>query len=96
MCSPERQIMIKSGFTPISFERYVEKHLQANPGDGRKEITAGLKAALGAFKSGQRCECGNPIWVIGSAVVGNACFTCITGRADPTEDFEIDEACETK
>jgi hypothetical protein len=88
--------MMKSAFTPISFEAYVEKHLQANPGDSRKEITAALKAALDAFKSGQRCECGNPIWVIGSAVAGNACFTCITGSADPTEDFEIAEACEEK
>jgi hypothetical protein len=38
------------------------------------------------------CRCGNPIWVIGSAVVGNACFTCITGEALPDDDFEIDEA----
>ena len=88
--------MMKSGFTPISFEAYVEKHLQVNPGGSRKEIAAALKAALDAFKSGQRCECGTPIWVIGSAVAGNGCFTCITGRAEPTEDFEIDEACEKK
>jgi hypothetical protein len=32
-----------------------------------------------------------PIWAIGSAVVGNACFTCITGEADPSSDYEIDE-----
>jgi hypothetical protein len=27
----------------------------------------------------------------GSAVVGNAWFTCITGEADPSSDYEIDE-----
>jgi hypothetical protein len=32
--------------------------------------------------------------VIGSAVVGNACFTCITGEAMPDNEYEIDEACE--
>ncbi len=28
-----------------------------------------------------KCNCGNPIWVIGSAITGNACFSCITGEA---------------
>jgi len=32
--------------------------------------------------------------VIGSAFVGNACFTCITGEADPSDDYEIAEACD--
>jgi hypothetical protein len=27
----------------------------------------------------------------GSPVVGNAWFTCITGEADPSSDYEIDE-----
>jgi hypothetical protein len=30
--------------------------------------------------------------VIGSAISGNACFTCITGESFPTEDYEIDTA----
>ena len=25
---------------------------------------------------------------------GSACFTCITGEADPSDDYEIDEALE--
>jgi hypothetical protein len=86
--------MTKTGFTPITLEAYVEKHLRANPGSNREEIVTGLKTALKAFKKGTKCSCGNPIWVIGSALAGNACFTCITGEAYPTDDYEIDEACD--
>ncbi len=63
------------------------------PGTSRKEIETGLEAALKDYKSGVKCDCGNPIWVIGSAITGNACFTCITGEAVPDSDYEIDEAC---
>jgi hypothetical protein len=45
------------------------------------------------YQAGARCHCGEPIWVIGSAEAGHACFTCITGEADPSEDYEIAEAC---
>ncbi|MGE4541145.1 MAG: hypothetical protein AB7D35_07780, partial [Bacteroidales bacterium] len=38
------------------------------------------------------CSCGNDIWVIGSASVGNSCFTCITGESYPTDDYEIESA----
>jgi hypothetical protein len=34
--------------------------------------------------------------VIGSAETGHACFTCITGEADPSEDYEIAEACDKR
>lgn len=30
--------------------------------------------------------------MIGSAAVGNSCFTCITGESEPTTDYEIDSA----
>jgi hypothetical protein len=32
--------------------------------------------------------------VIGSAEAGLKCFTCITGESDPSEDYEIAEACD--
>ncbi len=85
---------MKSGFTPIKLNKFVDKYIQSNPGTSRKEITTGLKATLRDYKSGVKCDCGNPIWVIGSAVTGNACFTCVTGEAMPDSDYEIDEACE--
>ena len=85
---------MKTGFIPVKLEKFVEKYIKSNHGTSRKEITNGLKAALSDYKSGKKCDCGNPIWVIGSAVAGNACFTCITGEAMPDDDYEIDEACE--
>ena len=85
---------MKTGFTPIKLKEFVEKYVKSNSGTSRKEITAGLQAALRDYKSGVKCDCGNPIWVIGSAVVGNGCFTCITGEAVPDSDYEIDVACE--
>lgn len=49
---------------------------------------------LADYQAGARCDCGEPIWVIGSAETGHMCFTCITGEADPSEDYEIAEACD--
>ncbi len=84
---------MKHLFNPITIDRYVALHVEANPGDKPAEIRAALADALAAFKRGERCECGEPLWVIGSASSGHACFTCITGEAVPDEDYEIDEAC---
>jgi hypothetical protein len=80
------------GFVPISISRYVELHLASNPGTDRQDLMTRLQKAVEASKSGSRCACGAPIWVIGSAEVGMACFTCITGEAVPDDDYEIDEA----
>ncbi|MBE0411555.1 MAG: hypothetical protein IBX69_17660 [Anaerolineales bacterium] len=85
---------MKTSFIPISLKEYVELHLKSNPSASRVEITTALKEALEDYKKGEKClNCGNPIWVIGSAFAENMCFTCITGEAIPEDDFEIDEAC---
>ena len=35
--------------------------------------------------------CGAPIWAAGSAITGTyLCFTCTTGEADDSEDYEIE------
>lgn len=80
-------------FKPISIDDYIAKHLASNPSDDRAEVVANLATALAAFESGAKCSCGEPIWVIGSAFAGNACFTCISGETDSSQDFEIAEAC---
>jgi hypothetical protein len=85
--------MPKPGFTPISIEAFVSKHLKSNPHEDRDSITASLKDALDAYKRGVTCSCGASLWVIGSAVSGYGCFTCITGEVVPDSDYEIDEAC---
>lgn len=80
------------GFIPISIDAYVKMHLKNNPGKQENNIKPRLIAALANYKKGIKCDCGNDIWVIGSAVVGNSCFTCITGESEPTDDYEIDVA----
>ena len=82
-------------FVPITLGRYVDMFLKDNPGSDRSAVTERLKVALASFKAGELCSCGQPIWVLGSAEVGNSCFTCITGESEPTEDYELDEVCGT-
>jgi hypothetical protein len=80
------------GFVAISFDRYVDLHMQNNPSMNRPEFARRLREAVDARRAGARCACGAFIWTIGSAEVGAACFTCITGEASPDSDYEIDEA----
>ncbi|MDP4226831.1 MAG: hypothetical protein Q8910_10680 [Bacteroidota bacterium] len=80
------------GFVPISIDKYMKKHLETNPSENEKDLRRRLNSALKDYKNGVKCSCGNDIWVIGSAAVGNACFTCITGESYPEGDYEIDSA----
>jgi hypothetical protein len=80
------------GFKKISIDKYVKLHLKSNPSEHKADIEKRLKSALKDYKNGVKCSCGNDIWVIGSASVGNSCFTCITGESMPTGDYEIDSA----
>lgn len=80
------------GFVPISIDQYIKKHLETNPSENEKDLRRNLNSALKDYKNGVKCSCGNDIWVIGSAAVGNACFTCITGESFPDGDYEIDSA----
>ncbi len=82
------------GFVPIELSKYVRLHVRNNRGAVADKVMARLQSALDAYKAGRRCACGAPIWVIGSAEAGYACFTCITSEADPSEDYEIAEACD--
>ena len=78
-----------SGFTLISKDAYVDRFLAANPSERRDDVVARLDDAIAAHKKGERCSCGEQIWIVGSAVAGYACFTCITGEATPDSDYEI-------
>jgi hypothetical protein len=85
---------MKRAFTPISIADYIQKQMDRNGSMTKREIKDGLMRALEAYHAGTTCECGDPIWVIGSAWVGNKCFACITGETPTSDDYEIDEACE--
>ena len=80
------------GFKKISIDNYVKLHLKNNPSENKTELEKRLKKALKDYKNRIKCSCGNDIWVVGSAIVGNSCYTCITGESMPTDDYEIDEA----
>jgi hypothetical protein len=80
------------GFVPISIDKYIKKHLDSNRSENEKDLRKRLNSALIDYKNGVKCSCGNDIWVIGSASVGNSCFTCITGESQPDNDYEIDSA----
>jgi hypothetical protein len=79
-------------FLPISFEEYVALHVEANCDENERDFRQLLKDAVSAKRAGQLCECGEPIWAIGSAAAHYACFTCLTGEVDPSDDYEIHEA----
>jgi hypothetical protein len=79
-------------FVPIRIPDYVRLYLKSNPGEKAADIEDRLRKTLKASQAGARCTCGEPIWVIGSAEVGHMCFTCITGEAYPSDDYEIADA----
>jgi len=84
------------GFKSISINEYIKKHLKNNPSENEKDLRKRISSALADYENGVKCSCGNDIWVIGSASVGNSCFTCITGESEPENDYEIDSAVKKK
>ena len=79
-------------FVAISIDKYIKKHLDSNPSENEVDLRKRLNSALEDYRNGVKCSCGNDIWVIGSASVGNSCFTCITGESMPVDDYEIEAA----
>ncbi len=79
-------------FKKISIGQYVKMHLKNNPTENKVDLEKRLKNALKDYQKGVKCSCGNDIWVIASASVGNSCFTCITGESMPIDDYEIDSS----
>ena len=79
-------------FVPISIEEFADSTMKNNKGYNRKELIRTLEETLQAKKAGATCIiCGEPIWAAGSAITGTyMCFTCTTGEADNSEDYEIE------
>jgi hypothetical protein len=78
-------------FKLITIDAFVKKTMKANQDLDETR----LRHALNEFKTrknrGELCECGEPIWIIVSAMTGNACFTCTTGETYTGNDYEISE-----
>jgi hypothetical protein len=84
---------MKTGFIPIKKKDFIARYLSNNPGESEVSINESLDNAIIAYQKGKKCHCGNPLWVIGSAISGFACFTCITGESNPDGDYEIEGVC---
>lgn len=77
---------------PISVAKFADMTIKNNKGYNRKELIETLEATLADKRNGAKCIiCGAPIWAAGSAITGTyMCFTCTTGEADDSEDYEIE------
>ena len=81
-------------FVPISIEDFIKNYKENNPKENAAEIRKALIRAVEAKKAGAVCNiCDKPIWAIGSVTGTYRCFTCITGEANNSEDYEIDSVC---
>ena len=80
------------GFQPISIDLYVKMYHEKNPSIDEMDLKKRLEAALTDYAHSVKCGCGQDIWVIGSAHLGNSCFSCITNGDEPNGDFEIESA----
>jgi hypothetical protein len=82
-------------FVPISIDDYITKNEKSNPGYNMVNLRKALSKYVKAKKNGRKCDnCGNLIWAAGSAIADwNACFSCITGESDNSNDYEIDSVC---
>ena len=83
-------------WTPISIDKFVKIHLKKNPNENEKILRVRIEAALEDYKNGVKCQCGKDIWIVGSASAPFACFSCISGKAHPLGDFEIDSALDKR
>jgi len=78
-----------SDFKTISVDKFVKLYEKNNPDINTNELKKNLTDFKKLKLNGQKCECGNQIWIVGSAIAGKGCFTCITGETDNRNDYEI-------
>ena len=78
-------------FIYTSISNFADNIMKNNKGYNRKELIKTLEQVLKDKQNGAKCIiCGAPIWAAGSAIAGTyMCFTCMTGEADDSDDYEI-------
>lgn len=58
-------------FAPISIDDFIKSYVKDNPNERNSKIKEALTAAVAAKQNGAKCHiCGQPIWAIGTAIVG--------------------------
>ena len=80
---------------PISIEECAQQLAENNEHVDYQEAIDMLRYGVERKKAGATCIlCGRPIWAVGTAMTEwDGCFTCITGSANDSDDYEIDEVC---
>jgi hypothetical protein len=80
---------------PISIEKFAERFVRENKSENKHQVIKNLKSAANRKENGATCiVCSQAIWAIGSAITGtDMCFSCTTGEADSSDDYEIDKVC---
>lgn len=79
---------------PITIDEFVKKHGKNNKMKNTDQLRESLMQTVEDKKNGETCHsCGNEIWAIGSALVQQGCFVCITGDTDSSGDYEIEDVC---
>jgi hypothetical protein len=78
-----------NNFKKISVESFIKLFRKSNPTENIEELKSQLNYFKTLKRKGENCKCGNPIWIIGSAISGKGCFTCITGESYSDNDYEI-------
>jgi hypothetical protein len=78
------------GFVPISIEDFIEIHLESNPLENSKVLRVKLESAIEAYRNGEKCSCGNDLWIVGAATSSFRCYQCITGKPHPAGEYEIE------
>ena len=77
---------------PISVTEFAKKLVKNNPDLKFHDVKNALDDTLAQKVAGAKCDncLTMPIWAIGSAICGwNGCFTCLTGSADSSEEYEV-------
>ena len=82
--------ILNYNFQYISIESFIIKHKKSNSESDVEQLRKDLMHFQQLKTQGVKCNCANELWVIGSAISGKGCFTCITGETDCSDDYEIE------
>lgn len=79
-----------ANFNYISIDNFIKKTLGKTSYSNSRELKRSLEEFKNRKLEGEVCNCGNEIWIIGSAYTGKGCFTCITRETNCSGDYEIE------
>lgn len=79
-----------TNFNYLSIDEYVKTTIDQDSNLNTQELVKSLEQFKARKLKGELCDCGNEIWIVGSAISGKGCFSCITGETDSSGDYEVE------